>query len=100
MTIALYSRTSWREVDTDFTVGQTDGEFAGTVERVDGRFLATTSVGVKLGSFRSADAAQRALEDAAESGAGRTPVGRWQLPVIIASLATVCATALTAVVSL
>lgn len=100
MTIALYSRTSWREVDTDFVVGQTDGDFTGTIERVDGRYLATSNIGVKLGSFRSVDAAQRALENAAASASGERPTARWQVPVIAASLAMVCMTALAAVTSL
>ncbi len=100
MTLALYSRTSWRQVDTDFSVGQTDGEFTGTIERIAGRFHATSNVGVKLGSFRSVDAAERALEDAALVSAGEQPAGRWQLPVIVISLAAVCATALSAVISL
>jgi len=64
MTIALYSRTSWREVEENFTVGQMDGNFAGTIERRDGRFEATTGAGERLGGFRSEAAAQRALERA------------------------------------
>jgi hypothetical protein len=65
MTIAMYSRTSWRDVEPDFTVGQTDGEFTGTIERIDARFHATTNVGEALGSFRSREAAERALERSA-----------------------------------
>lgn len=65
MTIAMYSRTSWRDVEPDFTVGQTDGEFAGTIERLGARFVATTNVGERLGSFRSRQAAERALERSA-----------------------------------
>ena len=65
MTIAMYSRTSWRDVEPDFTVGQTDGEFTGTIERIDSRFHATTNVGEALGSFRSRNAAERALERSA-----------------------------------
>jgi hypothetical protein len=62
MTIAMYSRTTWRAVEPDFTVGQTDGEFAGTVARVGVRFVATTNRGEKLGAFRTIAAAERALE--------------------------------------
>lgn len=65
MTIAMYSRTSWRDVEPDFTVGQTDGEFTGTIERIDARFHATTNVGEALGSFRSRNAAEQALERSA-----------------------------------
>lgn len=62
MTIAMYSRTSWREVETGFAVGQMDGEFAGTIERRGDRFVATTGTGEQLGAFRSHAAAEQALE--------------------------------------
>jgi hypothetical protein len=67
MTIAMYSRTTWRDVEQDFTVGQTDGEFTGTIERTGDRFLATTNRGEKLGEFRTIAAAERALERDASS---------------------------------
>lgn len=73
MTIAMYCRTSWREVEENFTVGQMDGEFAGTIERRADRFTATTGTGTELGEFRSAAAAERALERAAEQANGRPP---------------------------
>lgn len=71
MTIAMYSRTSWREVEENFTVGQMDGEFAGTIERRDDGYTATTGTGAELGEFRTAAAAERALERAAEQATGR-----------------------------
>lgn len=66
MTIAMSSRTSWREVEPQFSVAQVDGEFAGTVERRGDRFHAVSGTGVVLGDFRTADGAQRAIERAVE----------------------------------
>lgn len=107
MTIAMYSRTAWREVEPNFTVGQMNGEFAGTIERVGDRFEATTGIGEALGSYRSAAAAERALERAAEqrpeyTGAA-TLEGRRSVALTACMLAGIVATsaaAITALVSL
>ena len=104
MTIAMYSRTSWREVEPNFTVGQMDGEFAGTIERRGNRYAATTGTGTELGQFRSADAAERALERAAEQEGGYpAESARGKSEMVVSSsvlLAGILATGTAAVVAL
>jgi hypothetical protein len=105
MTIAMYSRTSWREVERNFTVGQMDGNFAGTIERRGKKFAATTGTGDQLGTFRSAASAERALERATEAAAGPSAVASTRhsllsTSVLLASIAATAAVAISALVTL
>lgn len=97
MSIAIYNRTSWREVAPEFAVGEVDGNFAGTVERVGDRFVATNGLGERIGAYRSAESAQRALERAADLD-GVHEYGRRDVAVakIVAGAATITALAATA----
>lgn len=107
MTIAMHSRTSWRAVDATSTIGQVDGTFAGTIQRVGDRFDATTDTGRTLGAFPSAADAERALERAADLNPNRVHVAsRMSRPdalhagVFIAGILATGAVAVLALVSL
>lgn len=97
MSIAIYNRTSWREVAPEFAVGEVDGNFAGTVERVGERYVATNGLGERVGAYRSVETAQRALERAADLDGGRG-YGRRDVAIakIVAAAASVTALAATA----
>lgn len=96
MDIAVDRRASWREVEPEFAVGEIDGNFAGTIEHRDGSYLATSGLGETLGAFDSAEAAQAALEQAAER-AGVREYGRRDVAVskIVAAAASFAALAVT-----
>ncbi len=66
MTIAIYRRSTWRATD-QAPVQMSDG-FVGFVQRRRKRFEAVASSGARLGSFRTAAAAERALDRSADGG--------------------------------
>lgn len=68
MSIALQPRSvasiRWSRPDTAITVGQRDGEYAGLVEQLGDRFIATDELGTIIGTFDSERTARAALEPA------------------------------------
>ncbi|WP_345800896.1 hypothetical protein AAIB33_15700 [Microbacterium sp. AZCO] len=53
----------WHEVDDDFWVGNTDGAFLGTIERVDdARYYARNATHASVGEFPTLALAQSAIE--------------------------------------
>ncbi len=102
MTIAVHRRTTWRAVQPDLLVGQEGGDFAGTIEARDGRFTATSGLGRRLGRFRSAAAAQAALEADAAVQAPRSErdARMIQLAIFFTGIAAAGTVAIAAMVTL
>ena len=57
-----FAPASWTEIDDRLTVGNAGGNYAGLIEHLNGRYIATDARGNVIGTFDTRREAQASLE--------------------------------------